>query len=91
MVWNRAPKDTFIKLLQFENSVYDAVSHFNIGNQATINVLQGMGLECGTYTLNGCCDNNTSRLRVAQHKNKSPVKKRRKLIRGKKKSAGDKL
>ena len=39
MIWNRIPKDTFVKLDQFEIGLYDAVDHFNIDNHATTTML----------------------------------------------------
>ena len=44
MIWNHAPKHTFIKLIQFENAVYDTVAHFNAGNLTTLNIFEEIGL-----------------------------------------------
>ena len=35
LIWRRTPKDRFVKMTTFELAVYDAVTHFNIGNFAT--------------------------------------------------------
>ena len=44
-VRNHIPKQTFVKLFTFEIGVNDAVSHFNIGNMATLLIYDKLGLE----------------------------------------------
>ena len=67
---------------QFEMGVLDAVAHFNIGNIATLLIHDKMGMERGFYTLKGCLNENTSRIKNANRKDKESVKVRRRLLRG---------
>jgi len=90
MIWNRAHKETFIKLIQFENAVYDSVAHFNVGNQASLDIYNGMGIDCGFHFVNGCHANNEFRLSCAAKQSSSISRTRRKLLRGKRKAKGDK-
>ena len=43
----------------------------------------------GQYAVKGCCKLNNKRLQLAEYNNKPDVKKRRKIIRGSKKSKDD--
>ena len=52
-IWNRIPKDTYVGLRQLELGVYDALSHFNIGNKATILIYQKLGMTCDINILRG--------------------------------------
>ena len=54
MVWNRAPKGTYIGLPQLEIAVHDAISHFNMGSKAAILVLERLGIRPGNNTISGC-------------------------------------
>ena len=65
MIWSRIPKDTFVKLGQFEMGVYDAVAHFNQGNAATLQIYENMNVVPGYYTTIGCSKANISRLKNA--------------------------
>ena len=47
MVWNKVPKGSYVGLRQLEIGVYDAVSHFNIGNKAAILVYEKLGMVTG--------------------------------------------
>ncbi|XP_065641660.1 uncharacterized protein LOC136073639 [Hydra vulgaris] len=87
-IWNRVPKDTFVKLVQLEIAAYDAVAHFNIGNLATLKIYDKMQMERGSYTELGCKDKNRSRLKNASRKNGEKYRMRRKFLRGVKKSKG---
>ena len=84
-IWERVPKTTFIGLTVFEFGVNDAVSHFNIGNMATIQTYNHMRIIPGHYTTIGCIGNNTVRMKNAFRKSSEKYRKRRKGIRGAKK------
>ena len=71
-------------------AAYDAVAHFNIGNKATLLIFDGMQMNRGYYTTLGCQDDNNYRLKNASRKSGDRYRMRRKLLRGKKKSKGDK-
>ena len=89
-IWNRIPKSRFVGYKQFEMGVLDAVAHFNIGNMATLLIYDKMGMERGFYTLKGCMNENTSRIKNANRKDKESVKIRRRLLRGVRKCKSDK-
>ena len=90
MIWPRIPKDTFLKLGQFEMGVYDAVAHFNQGNAATLQIYENMNVVPGYYTTIGCTEDNICRLKNAFRQSTSKSKHRRKLLRGVRKAKGDK-
>ena len=90
MIWSRIPKDTFVKLRQFEMGVYDAVAHFNQGNAATLQIYENVAVVPGYYTKIGCSEDNIYRLRNAFRQSTSKSKHWRKLLRGVKKAKGDK-
>ena len=90
-VWRRIPKDIYVGKNVFEFGIYDAVSVFNIGRLATLRVFELSGLIPGYYTTTGCNIQNSQRLYHAQYKFKDNNRKRRKIIRGQKKSKSDKI
>ena len=90
MIWSRIPKDTFVKLRQFEMGVYDAVAHFNQGNAATLQICENVGVVPGYYTKIGCSEDNIYRLRNAFRQSTNKAKHRHKLLPGVKKAKGDK-
>ena len=47
MIWKRVPKSTYVGMTQFQLGLYDAVANFNIGNSASIKVLEKLGLDPG--------------------------------------------
>lgn len=51
MIWNRCPKTVFVGRTRLEISVYDAVTVFNEGEGARVNVFELLGLKCGKYML----------------------------------------
>ena len=44
-IWNRVPKQHFIKLKTFGIGVYDSVAYFNAGNLATLLIYDSVGIE----------------------------------------------
>ena len=70
--------------------VLDAVVHFNIGNLATLLIYDKMGMERGFYTMNGCLNENTRRIKNANRKDTESVTIRRRLLRGARKCKSDK-
>ena len=50
MIWNRVPKHTHVGLNVMSVGVYDAISHFNDGEKATLDMLELL-----TVTLNQVC------------------------------------
>ena len=89
-IWERLPKSKYHSFQQLDFGVYDAVAHFNIGRKATILIFEKLNMVPGRYTLKGCATLNKKRLFHAEYKNKESSRKRRKIIRGQKKSKDDK-
>jgi len=90
IIWDRVPKTSFCTKEQLEFGLYDAVSNFNIGRKATVLIFEKLGVTPGKFLINGCREKNRKRLYHADYKFQSPMKKRRKLIRGVKKQKQDK-
>ena len=63
MVWHRVPKEVRVNASTFEFGVYDAVAHFNLGNVATLNISDELGMERGFYMTSGCRKENVNRIR----------------------------
>ena len=61
MIWQRIPKDVRVNAATFEMGVYDALSHFNLGNIATVNIYNHLGFNSGYYTLFALDCNNKKR------------------------------
>ena len=45
IIWNRVPKQCFIKLKIFIIGVFDSVAHFNVGNLATLLIYGAVGID----------------------------------------------
>lgn len=90
MIWNRLPKQVFIGSDVLHMGVFDAVSHFNIGASATAKTLERMGISPGEYCLARCFMADKQRIKKAEIKSAEKTKTRRRIIRAKKKSKGDK-
>ena len=71
-----------MKLFTFEIGVNDAVSHFNIGNMATLLIYDKLGLERGYWTEKGCYDNNIDRIKNSNRKSTESNRARRRQLRG---------
>ena len=89
MIWCRLPKGVFVGSDLLKLGIYDAVSHFNVGAKAVINVLNKLGIKPGSYTEDACKDTDKLRVSKANYKAKEINKKRRKVIRGRKKKKED--
>ena len=85
MIWERAPKETFVALQDIETATFDAIANFNTGATARINVLKALDIDPGQYSLEGCHKIDIQRAKSAEYKEKDDVKKRRKVIRGNRK------
>ncbi|XP_028414795.1 uncharacterized protein LOC114537882 [Dendronephthya gigantea] len=90
MVWNRLPKQVFVGSDVLHLGVYDAVSHFNIGARASIKIFERMNISSGDHCLAQCSTADKQRIQSAERKSEEEVKKRRRLVRAKRKSKGDK-
>lgn len=90
MIWNKLPKSVFVGADVLEFGVYDAVAHFNIGSKAAINICNELGLVSGQFFEEGVKKADEKRVKKADHRNKAEIKKRRKVLRGRKKKKEDK-
>ena len=52
-MWERIPKNTFVKLANLEFGVYDAVAHFN-GMKASVLLYEKRNFAPGVYMLRVC-------------------------------------
>ena len=90
MIWERIPKIRYVTLEKLEFGVFDAIATFNIGRKASLDILGELNVQPGTYTKIMCQNINEKRKSSSQYKASSPIKKRRKVIRGQKKHMQDK-
>jgi hypothetical protein len=47
MIWERLPKQTFVGSDVLQLGVHDTIAHFNIGCEASIQVLKNIGINPG--------------------------------------------
>ena len=90
MVWNRVPKERFIKLKTFEIGVHDAFIQFNVGALGTLFVYDEIGVDRGFWTIKGCESEDHMRLNTSLRKSTKSAKTQRRKIRGRKKGIMDK-
>ena len=91
MVWERIPKTDYVGLNLFRFGVYDAVNHFNIGWKASALTFEKLSIIPGRYCTKGFQNLNRKRLFHSNYKSKETTKTQRKVLRGKRKSKGDKV
>ena len=80
MIWERAPKITYCGRDKLELAVFDATLNFNDGRQASIEIIEAMGITPGHYMTTMCNRFNKSRIRNATNKARECVKKSRKIM-----------
>ena len=88
-IWRRVPKHTCVGLRQFELGVYDAVSHFNVGNKAALLMYEKLGMKSDANTISGLRDGNFNRLSNAKRQSTDNSRYKRRLARGLKKRKKD--
>ena len=89
MIWEGLPKQRFIGSDLLQLGVHDAVAHFNIGCEASIQVLKNSGINPGKYCQAECSRNDNLRVKKADYKEQDKVRLRTKVLRGRKKKRGD--
>ena len=89
IIWERIPKTVYVRYDQLQLGIYDAISHFDIGKKAIIEVYQALNIDPGRYMMISCSALNRRRLYHAGTKNKQETKDRRKALRGEKKNKED--
>ena len=90
-IWERVPKEVFVGADTLELGVNDAASHFNIGNQVTLNTLTNNGIEPGEFCREEMKRSDKLRLGKAIYKETDTSKRKRKLLRARRKQKGDQL
>ena len=90
MIWNRVPKANHVGLKRLSLAVYDAISHFNIGAQAALEVMKLVNICPGFYMLHYCNKTNVVRKRHSNYRMSAIVKKRRTILRNREKKRQDK-
>ena len=68
MIWQRVPKTVSVGSDAFQLRVYDAVAHFNIGNQGTIKVFEALGMKPGSFCLAGVNEADRCRVKKVEYK-----------------------
>lgn len=91
LIWERVPKATYVSLNHLRLGTYDAIGNFNIGRKSSCLMMERLGMIPGRYTTKQCKNINKKRLYHSQYKSTEKARKRRKIIRGLKKSAMDKF
>lgn len=90
MIWERVPKGVFVGSDILRLGVHDAVANFNIGCQASLNILTQQGIQPGTFCLEEMKKIDRVRVHKANYRGEEKAKKRRKILRGKRKKKEDK-
>ncbi len=90
MIWDGLPKSTFVGKGLFELGVYDAAANFNMGAEATKEVLRKLQIEPGQFTSRHYHALDNSQIYYAEYKRKGSSKATRKKSRSKRKSKDDK-
>lgn len=89
MIWDRLPKGVFVGKDTLDLGVNDAVAHFNIGCQATINMLEKQGMEPGRYCCDAMVKADCIRITKGDYKAEDKNKIKRKKLRAKSKKKDD--
>ena len=75
-----------MSLKQLRFGTYDAIAHFNIGRKSSCLIIEKLGMIPGKYMNKSCQMINRKRLYHSKYKSSEKARKRRKVIRGSKKS-----
>ena len=67
MFWERVPKGVFVGAEVLQLGIYDALAHFNIGCQASVMILEKLGISPGLYCLNEFSASFQSKLQGARN------------------------
>ena len=90
-IWDRIPKVTHVSLSTLCSGVYDALSHFNYGQKAALDIIRLLDIDPGIYMIKFCGSMNKKRKHQSIYKTLSPQKKRRKILRHSSKKRNDKV
>ena len=53
-IWDRIPKVTHVSLSTLCSGVYDALSHFNYGQKAALDIIRLLDIDPGIYMIKFC-------------------------------------
>jgi hypothetical protein len=76
MIWERLPKQTFAGSDVLQLGVHDAIAHFNIGCEASFQVLKNIGINSGKYCEAECSRYHDMISKKADYKEQDNVKLR---------------
>ena len=89
LIWERVPKSVYVSLTQLRFGTYDAVAYYNMGRNSSIEIFKALGMNPGRFMEKHCQVSNAKRLFNKTRKSSEPVRKRRKILRGLKKTKQD--
>ena len=81
-------QNTHVGLRQFELGVYDALSHFNVGNKATLLMYEKLGMTSGVNTINDLRGGSYKRISNAKCQCTDNSQYKRRLARALKREKG---
>ena len=90
VIWDNLPKTVFVGSDTLHLGIYNAVATFNIGCQASLNILKEAGIEPGKFCTKEMRCTDLVRVQKANYKAKEEIKVRRKIIRAARKHRSDK-
>ena len=90
-IWDQIPKVTHVSLSTLCSGVYDALSRFNYGQKAALDIIRLLDIDPGIYMIKFCGSINKKRKHHSIYKTLSPQKKRRKILRHSSKKRNDKV
>ena len=90
VIWDNLPKNVFVGSDVLHLGVYNAVASFNIGCQASLNILQKAGIKPGKFCTKEMRCADLVRVKKANYKAKDEIKVRRKKLRAGRKHHSDK-
>ena len=89
MIWNRVPKATHVGLDVLSLGVYDALSHFNIGEKTALDTIELPKIHPGYYMIKCCRSFKIRRKRSFIYKISEPQKECGKVLHHSRKKEQD--
>ena len=76
MIWNRIPKANHVALSMLTFGVYDAIAHFNMGANASMDILEYINITPGEFMSKSSQTFNESRKRMSSYRMSETQKSR---------------
>ena len=89
MIWQCVSKEVYVGREILQMGLYDAVAYFNIGRSAVLKLFHALGIRPGKVTETSCRQMDHGCVLMAQRKSQCDTKKRRKVLRGLRKTKND--